>query len=275
MISERVGIKVKEIASRETKVIIIDEESSQILFTQRGLHRFIVPMSENANGIFFKPESGLEIHYKSNENIDDIYRFVFRCRVPKDVISYFGNKKENPYCIVSGMAIPCGTGEKFPTNLVQEHLQISTTTPAANRHDGNPSKILIFKYMMQGLHTFWIYQRARLLDFKIVSTSETTRKESTGEHHFKKSDAWSINMSNIFVGMMIDYYQIKSGIEKVNSQLAFISDPQYRYFIADMLKSIFLSFLRNTTHAETTRNQEFTNDIEIIRECALELRKLL
>jgi hypothetical protein len=164
----------------------------------------------------------------------DIYQFMYSCRASKRTNNFYylgtiDNHKtfeeikeilsqKKTYNIVSG--------EQLPTNITNEEKKI------------------IAKYLMEGLHTFWLFTNASMNDTKNITVNGQRKVVSNKVHIFKKGDDWALNMSNIFVGILIDYYQITSGIEGVNAQLSFADDSEYRLLVYQYMKLVFLSFCR-------------------------------
>jgi hypothetical protein len=224
--------------------IVFCENYAQMLPTERILNLTEKP---------FIPKNGSKVYYSSEESFDnDIYKFMLACRASKNTEnfyylgSYKDDKKKWPqvYNIVSGDAIP----------------------PNLNARDKN----LIFKYMMQGLHAYWIFWKRGLFGSTVLLKRDHSRVISSGKHYFQKDDSWVVNMSNIFIGLMIDYYQIKSGIIGVDSQIAFVSDSEYRFLVAKTLKSIFISFIQK----QSTMTVKEEEDELIIKTCMVILKEI-
>jgi hypothetical protein len=207
------------------------------------------PRTTNLSGIQISFKDKSKVYYISFEPREDIYQFIFSCRASKNTENYYYNgaagtlaeivgKSTQPYNILSGDTIP-------------ETLDVR-------------SKRLIHRYMMEGLHTFWLFNERGLGKIKPIVEENRSRVISTGEHYFQRDDSWALNMSNIFTGMLIDYYRITSGIRGMDSQLSFMDDAEYRLKVFTYMRMVFLRFVRRNSNIGTT---DLTDD-QIIRKTA-------
>lgn len=173
-------------------------------------------------------ERGENVYYITSLPEKDIYHFVFKCRINKKSNSKFcfgkfssihEAKKHSReiYSIVSG--------KKLPENIPYEE------------------KLLIHRYMMLGLAQLELFEQRNLAETLIENTRFEAKEISTGKHFFREGDSWGINMSNIFLGMMIDYYNISMGVDKHTAQRCFKEEQEYRRKLYETCKEIFMNFV--------------------------------
>jgi len=197
------------------------------LYSPRTLDSFIKnkPQDPDTPVPFEKNE---KVYYITSLKEYDIYHFVYKCRVNKKsnarfCFGTFANTQEamkksrEIYSIVSG--------KKLPSNINYEE------------------KLLIHRYMMLGLVQLDLFEQRNLSETYIENSKYEACEVSSGKHPFREEDSWGINVSNIFLGMMIDYYNITMNVDKHNSQRCFKEEQEYRKKLYDMCKEIFMSFL--------------------------------
>ena len=106
-----------------------------------------------------------------------------------------------------------------------------------------------------GLHFYWTYVKCGLDRTKVITNSGHSRIVSIGGHKFEKDEGWATNVSNVFIGILIDYYRIESGILGMDSQLSFVKDPEFRYLIYKYIRSVFLAFVKHNLPPEATEHE--------------------
>lgn len=181
--------------------------------------------------IFDKDE---KVVYVSNKKTyENIYDFVFTCRINKGAktplfamgdfktIEEINKVARECYILVSG--------DKLPEDINIEE------------------KKLIQRYMMYGLAQLVLFEKRNLKEEKIINKNSEAILESTGKHPFGKEDSWALDVSNLFMGMLIDYYNISTNIHKENSQRSFIMNADYRKFLYTYLLEIFIKFIQTNT----------------------------
>lgn len=168
-------------------------------------------------------ESGVN---KPVRSYNDIYEFILHCRASKDTNNFYLPRAAESIDDIVKYAIK-------PYNLVSGDELPNTKVP------------LIHKYMMMGLHTFWVLHRRGLGNTDIYEIYGRPHIVSAGGHIFHKGDGATINTSTLFIALLIDYYKIRSGIAGMDSQVAFIRDTEYRYLIYKYIKSVFVTFISN------------------------------
>jgi hypothetical protein len=236
----------------ESKVIIIGEGSNipGAILIEEYSYEIASPRTKNLSDNPVTFEAGSTVYFNTTLNFENIYHFVFACRVPANINAYFsiGNylTKEKlisssfqPYCLTSGGKLPRGMPQS--------------------------DKEIIFKYLIRGLHVLDLLDRRNLNDTKCVVGMNGILLVSTGNHSFQRTDSWAINMSNLFTGMVIDHYKISPEIKGLNSQRAFVEDPQYRKIVYDMIKEIFVNFI-HTNNENISVNRVMPVD-EIVKNC--------
>lgn len=178
-------------------------------------------------------DRGENVIYVSERNYENIFDFVFSCRInknagkPKFAMGTFNSIDEinrsarECYIIVSG--------EKLPSDIPKEE------------------KLLIQRYIIYGLMQLNLYHQRNLSEEKIVNVNNEAKITSSGKHPFQKEDSWAMDMSNLFMGMLIDYYNISTNISKQDSQQSFIMNPDFRKVLYDYLNEIFIKFIQTNS----------------------------
>jgi hypothetical protein len=213
------------------------------------------------NPLVYFPNETLYFVMKSQQNMDmdtDIYIFVSQCRASKETKNFYlldtshshqHLSKEDiisraiqPYNLVSGEKLP-------PLPIVDRDL---------------------YRYMMSGLHTYYIYWKRGLGRTTTITVNNRSRIISQGGHMFHTSDNCVISLSNVFMSILIDYYRIQSGINKMDAQIAFIRDAEYRFLVFKYLKLVFVRFVSENNHLLPISSRiivnESTDDAIIIKQ---------
>lgn len=227
-------------ASMKKKFIILDEtkniEGTKLLrnptFTlhsQRFIANFI-PDEECIRMLRFEPKE--RVFYVTNEKIDDIYEFVFRCRVTKDIIPRycFGDFKNRDEMEKASVEIyHLASGDKLPQNV-----------------DMN-MKLLIQRYLFYGLiHLNFFHER---------NLGKRNKQNAKDNHYFLKEDAWALDLGGLFIGMIVDYFDIDPGVDMMDAQRAFMLNPKYREEIFEKIKELFIKFNRENTEPEKHKEE--------------------
>lgn len=198
-------------------------------------------------------ETGTTVYYAFYEPRDDIYLDIYRCRFTrrnKQKLIYMKTemtmdevkeKSRDVYILVSG--------EKLPTDI--------------SRNEKNCIK----RWMVHGLNALDVYNEKKFGDSIIISNDTSAYSVSTGNHVIGKNDSCFLDVNLLFIAMLIDYYEIHSGIQDKNAQIAFIHDSNYRRAIFERMKEVFCSFIK--TNGGSISSQEIT--IELIIRKSLEI----
>lgn len=202
-------------------------------------------------GIFY--ETGATVYYAFYEPHNDIYMDIYRCRFTKRnkqkliyskselTIDEVKEKSRDVYILVSG--------EKLPDDVsVNEKNSIK-------------------RWLVHGLNILDVYNDKKFGDSIIVSNEKNAFLVSSGHHIIGKNDSCFLDVNLPFVAMLIDYYEIHSGIQDKNAQIAFINDSNYRKAIFDRMKEVFCSFIK--TNGGSITSQDIT--IETIITKSLEI----
>jgi hypothetical protein len=198
-----------------------------------------------------------KVFYATDRTFSDIYEFIFTCRASKLTENYFfiGTPgsieylEDNAIMLGSDKLYNIVSGDKIPTTISPRGLSIIT------------------QYLCIELHYFHEYVRSGLNKTKILQSNHTSQPRiiSAGGHLFTEDQGWVVNVSNIPIGTLIDYYRIESGINGVDGQLAFTRDPEYRYTVYKRLKEVLVTFIRhNTTDSIDKELSENTKDETVI-----------
>lgn len=183
--------------------------------------------------IIYPANSKKDVTFVSNRNYENIYDFIYACRISKNIknpkfamgnffnIDEIKKSAKSHYILVSG--------EKLPEELPKEE------------------KLLIHRYMFYGLIHLNLFEERNLSQEKIVNTEKEALIVSSGQHYFQRNEGWALNTSNLFLGMLIDYYEISSNIYKQDSEISFGNDPNYRKFLYKYLLDVFVKFIQNNS----------------------------
>lgn len=193
----------------------------------------------NDDGVALIIDRKQTVYYVTKEKNIDPYLFYFKCRVNKNCKPYFcfGEYKtiaeieknsRQIYCLVSG--------EKLPTDISREE------------------KLLIQRYMIYGLVHFHELTKRGLGDSVISNSKTKSEYISSNKHSFGKYDGCLIDVSSLFMGMLIDYYQISSGVTNENAQRSFIGDPEYRRIVYETFRKVFFSFMNKNSNDHDRNN---------------------
>jgi hypothetical protein len=197
------------------------------------------------------------VYFCTSKPYEDIYEFVFECRASKLTENYYylgvpknqeeleskARKLGDPdlYNIVSGDKLP-------------------------DRYDR-----FIARYLKLLLHYFVMYVKANLGKTMVILDDQTgqPRVVSADNHVFMSNEGWVVNVSNIPIGMLIDYYRIESDITGMNAQLLFIKSSEYRYLVYKYLKAMFVALVRhNPREADDIEISEQSKDTLLIEKVA-------
>lgn len=139
----------------------------------------------------------------------------------KDLIKILDKNRHTEYNIVSGA--------KIPENMKSE------------------KKMNIYRYMMEGIHTFMVMHNRGVGEYITGAEGGRVFMKSLVPHSFQTDDSPIMNVSNVFTGMLIDYYRISSGVQGVDSQVSFMRNEQYRITVYNHMRDVFNAFVRNNT----------------------------
>jgi hypothetical protein len=138
-----------------------------------------------------------------------------------ELIRTFDKNRHTEYNLVSG--------EKVPENMSIEKF----------------SKLI--RYMAEGVHIFMIMHKRGVGEFETGSEKGRGYKKSLKPHSFQQGDDHALNVSNVFMGTLIDYYRISSSVQSIDAQLSFMRNEQYRIAIYIHMRDVFNAFVRNNT----------------------------
>jgi hypothetical protein len=195
----------------------------------------------------------------------DIYEFVFACRASKLTDNYYlVGPMPTSVADLKARAVLLGSPELY--NIVSGEKMVFRGA------DADSAKALVHRYMMMGLHYFAMYGRCGFGRSRVLQEQCQSRIVSAGGHSFDDTQGWLLNVSNIPIGMLIDYYRIESGIVGMNAQLSFVKEPEFRYLVYKYLKAVFVAFVKHNGSDEVN---EQTNDEEVVSRAARLLNSLL
>jgi hypothetical protein len=208
------------------------------------------------------------VFYATDRTYSDIYEFIFTCRVTKLTENYFFQGVPESIAELETKSRMLGgnglynivSGDKIPPSILPN-----------DRH-------LIVQYLSIKLHYFYEYMRSGLGKTKILQSSQSTQPRivSAGGHMFEEGQGWVVNVSNIPIGMLIDYYRIESGINGMDGQISFTNDPEYRYTVYKRLKEVLITFIRhNATDAADKEFPESADDEVVIRKMSELIRVII
>lgn len=246
----------------------------------------------------------IKVYYATSPtSYKDIYEFIFACRVSKLADNYFyvgpmptsvAELKTNALLLGFPDLSRSESSVRGGKNVSQPGIYnlVSGDKLVFPLEGGDVNRDLVHRYMMMGLHYFQMYNRAGLGNTRLIQEQSQSRIVSAGEHLFKETQGWLLNVSNIFIGMLIDYYRIESSIVGMNAQLSFAKEPEFRYFVYKYLKAVFVAFVKHNeaiesenlglqrmtfhaTHRSREEVNEQTNDNEIISRAAKILNTLV
>lgn len=198
---------------------------------------------------------GDTIYYIFLSKGPDIYEHVYRCRCSKrhkqkfafgnfSTIEEVEKNSRDVYLLVSGL--------KLPTNIDPEE------------------KFAIKKWLTRGVFIFYIYDKKRFGQSIIVSSETKAYIVSSNNHTIGENDSCFLDVNFCFTAMMIDYYEINSGIHDKNAQISFMQDSNYRKAVYDKMKEVFCSFIntngRSINSSELTAENIVKKVLEILEE---------
>jgi len=199
----------------------------------------------------------------------DIYEFIFACRASKltDNYYYMGPMPRS-IADLKLHAVPLG-GRNGIYNLVSgDKMSFSPEETA--------EQVLVHRYMMMGLHYFVMYGKCGLGRTRVLQEQTQSRIISAGGHTFDRAEGWLLNVSGLFVGMLIDYYRIESGIVGMNAQLSFVKEAEYRYLVYKYLKAVFVGFVKHNSDDDSLAEvTEQTADGELVSRVVALLKPLV
>jgi hypothetical protein len=219
---------IREYAFSLYSPITLNLSSEPIRFKDRHEVFYIhIPHDRSLKTITDPREIAELIDINDNPFNDDIQRFMCSCRASKRTTNYYYMERSQnleeieayarahpPYNIVSGDKLPDNPTERDRRNIAQ--------------------------YLQQGLHLLWLFDKRGLGNAEYDQVR--TRLISRGSHNFQREDFWALNMSNIFIATLINYYEITSGIAGKSAQVSFIEDSNYRLLVFEYIKKIFINF---------------------------------
>ena len=203
---------------------------SYVLHSHRCVSSFIPEQNYERMLRFEKNE---RVFYITSDKIDNIYDFLFKCRVTKEIIPRycFGEFENSEQAEKASVEIyHLASGNKLPQNIDMK------------------TKLLIHRYLFYGL----VY--LRLFSQRNLGDRDTEDEEKN--HFFNKNDAWALDMNGLFIGLIIDYYDIDPGISMMNSQNAFMTNSKYRESVFENIKETYMKFVRENT-------EKFKGDMEL------------
>lgn len=190
-------------------------------------------------------EAGLTVCYVFSEKSNDIYDQIYRCRL----------SKKNKHLVVFR-----GKNLSTVNQVLEAARPIYVLVSGGKLPEDAPDdeKNSIKKWMYHGLFIFNIYDEKKFGDSIIVSNETKAVITSSGNHIIEKHDSCYLDVNLLFVAMIIDYYEIRSGTHEKNAQISFMQDPNYRRTVYDKMKEVFCSFISmnggNISSRGDTRN---------------------
>jgi hypothetical protein len=198
----------------------------------------------------------LKAYYSTDQKYADIYEFIFACRVSMLTESFFFLGVPTSIENFEEHAVKLGGPELY--NIVSG-AKVPIAAPLATRRT-------IARYLSIELHYFSEYVIAGLGNTKVIQGDNggQPRIVSAGGHMFSKEKGWVLNVCNVPIGMLIDYYRIESGIAGMNGQLSFTNNPEYRFAIYENLRNVFVALIRHNPIAPTDTEFPEHSDTEIL-----------
>jgi hypothetical protein len=239
------------------KDVVIDAKGAEVVVVETPETDLYSPRTVNLsdNQTAFHP--GLQLYFSIGMEGDeaaasypDIYHFVLACRATKSTKNYY-------------LPRPAESARDIEENSIVPYNLVS-----GDRLPADPpgtTKSVVHKYMLMGLHILWVLDRAGLGRKEIEDVNGRPHVVSSGGHVFSLGDGAVANTSVMFLGLLVDYYGITSGIFGMDAQLSFTRDPEYRFLVYKYLRNVFVSFA--TKNREHSNVSETTGTMEILRIC--------
>lgn len=171
----------------------------------------------------FNNEIEFMLACKAKRRNTNYYMFETTSTKPIEVLMSFDRSKHTLYNIVSG--------NKIPDGMIQDKFEA------------------YFRYMVEGVYVFMLMHKRGVGDFESGAEEGRAYTKSKKPHSFQKGDDVAMNVSNVFMGMLIDYYRISSGSQGVDSQVSFMRNEQYRIAVYVHMRDVFNAFVRNNDPA--------------------------
>ena len=226
----------------------------------------------------------IKVYYATETNsYKNIYEFIFACRASKLTDNYYlMGSVPTSVANLKARAILLGNPQQAPptTHVIAPSIYNIVSGDKLDVSLSEGGRLLVHRYMMMGLHYFAMYSKCGLGRTRVLLEQTQSRIVSAGGHLFDETQGWLLNVSNIFIGMLIDYYRIESGIVGMNAQLSFAKEPEFRFLVYKYLKAVFVAFLKhNEQHIDPSKHTlseatEQTEDSEIISRAAKLLNTL-
>lgn len=167
----------------------------------------------------FENEFEFMLACKAKRRNTNYYMFESTSIKPIEILSSFDRDRHTIYNMVSGAKIP----DDMPAETFKK----------------------LFRYMAEGVYVFLLMHKRGVGDFDSGAEEGRAYTKSRKPHSFQKGDDVAMNVSNVFMGMLIDYYRISSGSQGVDSQVSFMRNEQYRIAVYVHMRDVFNAFLRN------------------------------
>lgn len=179
----------------------------------------------------FENEIEFMLSCKAKRTNSNFYMFDSTCTTPIEAKKNFDRSRHTLYNIVSG--------DNIPDNMSQDTFK------------------MVFRYMSEGVYVFLLMSKRGVGDFDSGAEEGRAYTKSKLPHSFQKGDDVAMNVSNVFMGMLIDYYRISSGSQGVDSQVSFMRNEQYRITVYVHMRDVFNAFLRNNNPAMRNETRIF------------------
>lgn len=155
---------------------------------------------------------------RSNRNFY-IFEVSKKPNTTKELMQIFDPSKHNLYNIVSG--------DKIPNDIGARRFKI------------------LLRYMAEGVFVFRVMNMRGVGDYITGTEEGRIYTKSKKPHSFQRGDDCVLNTSNVFMGMLIDYYRIHAGVQGVDAQISFMRSEQYRIAVYIHMRDVFNAFVRN------------------------------
>lgn len=172
------------------------------------------------------------LYWCAPNTFDDVYRFMLACKAKRSNINYY---------IFNGD--PDEIKRIDPTEHEEYNIVSGNKIPDNIRSD---KRDLIIKYMLEGVHLFMVMVNRGVGDFtERANGAGSYSYQSHKPHSYQRGDDWALNTSNVFMGMIIDYYRIESGVPGLDAQISFMRNEQYRIAVFIHVRDVFRAFVAN------------------------------
>lgn len=180
----------------------------------------------------FENEYEFMLACKAKRRNTNYYRFGVETKpqMVSDLKLTFDRNKHVEYNIASGDKIPEMPREKFRR---------------------------LYRYLVEGVFVFLLMFKRGVGDFETGAEEGHSYTKSKKPHSFQKGDDCVLNVSNVFMGTLIDYYRISSGVQGVDAQVSFMRNEQYRIAVYIHMRDVFNAFVRNNTPGKQDSTELF------------------